>query len=345
MLLWSTRSASNSDQPSIVSGDGMVYVAGGGQVYGDSGTYAFDATTGKRQWQAAGPYPYAAGPGAVFGFEVIASGVTDVVAVSAAAGLRLWTHDAGRMLDDAEVGWLAYADDMVFIAAGTTEDSVAGQTNVRALDVRTGDRVWAASIGVGPRTPALANGVVYVAEVGSLSAKSARLVALDATSGVRLWTSAEIDGNPYVLTAADGIVCCSVLTGKGETFGFDGSSGRRLWQTDVAAVPIASTEGIVFLMSAVIGQSASSASFTVWAVHTRSGEQVWKRTFPGEPAIAASEGVLCIGAGNGSLQAIAALTGRTMWSREMTAVAVDAAISGDVVFVLDERGTISAYKV
>ena len=323
----------------------MVYAAGGGQSYGDSGTYAFDAGTGNRQWDVAGPYPYAAGPGAVFGFEVTPGGVTDVVAFSAAAGLRLWTHDAGSMLNNAEVGWLAYADDMVFVAAGTTEHSVAGQTNVGALDARTGGRVWAASIGVGPRTPALANGVVYLAEVGSLSAKSARLVALDATSGVQLWKSAEIDGNPYVVTAADGVVCCSVLAGKGGTLGFDGSSGRKLWQTDVAAVPIAGTEGIVFLMSFVVGHSANSGSFTVWAVHARSGEPAWKQTFPGEPAIAALGGVVCIGAGNGRLAAIAAATGDTLWTRDMAAAPVGAAISGDVVFVLDEHGTISAYSL
>jgi len=69
-------------------------------------------------------------------------------------GRTLWTHDAGPLLDNAKVGWLAYAGGLVYVAAGTTENSTVGQPTVRALDARTGRRAWAVTIGTG-RRPAL----------------------------------------------------------------------------------------------------------------------------------------------------------------------------------------------
>src|SRR5262250_247397 len=72
-LLWRSQAASGDDEPRITTAAGMVYVTGGGHDYGDSGIYAFDAATGRELWRTpstSGPRPYAAGPGAVFGFTV-----------------------------------------------------------------------------------------------------------------------------------------------------------------------------------------------------------------------------------------------------------------------------------
>jgi outer membrane protein assembly factor BamB len=66
---------------------------------------------GRLAWRtpgSAGPRPYAASSGAVFGFTVTRGGATDVGATSA--------------------------------ASGTTENNTAGQPTVRALDARTGRR-------------------------------------------------------------------------------------------------------------------------------------------------------------------------------------------------------------
>jgi outer membrane protein assembly factor BamB len=67
----------------------------------------------------------------------------------------------GPLLDNAKVGWLAYASGLVYVAAGTTENTTAGQPTVRALDARTGRRAWVVTIGAGPQTPTLAGGVLY----------------------------------------------------------------------------------------------------------------------------------------------------------------------------------------
>ena len=70
-------------------------------------TYAINAATGKliSQTPASGPRPYAAGPGVVYGFTVTGGNITpSVVAASATTGRARWTHNAGRMLDDAKPG-------------------------------------------------------------------------------------------------------------------------------------------------------------------------------------------------------------------------------------------------
>ena len=115
--------ATPGDEPVIIATDSTVYASGAGQSSGNCRTYAIDASAGKLIWQtsASGPRPYATGPGVVYGFTVTGGNVTSVVATSATTGRTRWTHDAGRMLDNAKAGWLTYAGGMVYFASGTTE--------------------------------------------------------------------------------------------------------------------------------------------------------------------------------------------------------------------------------
>jgi outer membrane protein assembly factor BamB len=109
-LLWRAQVGASTDEPVLVAAGGLVYAGISGAADGDARTYAIHAATGRTAWRTpgpAGPRPYAASSGAVFGFAVTVGGATDVVAASAASGLTLWTHDAGPLLDNAKVGWLA----------------------------------------------------------------------------------------------------------------------------------------------------------------------------------------------------------------------------------------------
>ena len=100
--------ATPGDEPVIIATDSTVYASGAGQSSGNCRTYAIDASAGKLIWQtpASGPRPYATGRGVVYGFTVTGGNVTSVVATSATTGRTRWTHDAGRMLDNAKAGWL-----------------------------------------------------------------------------------------------------------------------------------------------------------------------------------------------------------------------------------------------
>src|SRR5947209_1712073 len=89
--------------------------------------------------------------------SVAAATGTVVVATSAATGRTLWAHDTGRLLDDAKAGWMACVGGLVYVAAGETENDTAGQPTVRALDARTGRRVWEADLGAAPQVPVVAD--------------------------------------------------------------------------------------------------------------------------------------------------------------------------------------------
>jgi outer membrane protein assembly factor BamB len=345
-LLWQSRAAP-AHQPGIVAAAGRVYVTGGGQDYGDSGIYAFDAATGARLWRtpgSSGPYPYAASASAVYGFTVTrGGGTTEVSASDAATGRTLWTHDAGQMLDSAEVGWLAYAGGLVYIAAGTTEDDTAGQPAVRALDARTGRRVWGAGAGSAPQTPAVAGGLVFIEDdAASITAASGYLVALDAATGTRRWRSANL-GGPTLLPVVTGGVACSTAYSLTQsiTFGLDSRTGREIWHARLPGLAQAGTQDIVFLFEFSVGQTSS---FTIWARHIRTGALAWTRKFPGGPALAAADGVLYLGYGTRTLQAIAAATGHPQWTRQLRAAPADLAVGGNVVYALDGNGGVYAVQ-
>jgi outer membrane protein assembly factor BamB len=302
-LIWRAEVAASTDEPVLVAADGLVYAGISGAANGDARTYAINAATGRQAWRtpgSAGPRPYAASSSAVFGFAVTGGGATDVVATGAASGRTLWTHDAGSLLDNAKVGWLAYAGGLVYVAAGTTENSTAGQPTVQALDARTGRRAWAVTIGAGPQTPSLAGGVLYTPDVTSATASTGRVVALHASTGARRWTSAALSGVPGLLLVTGGTVCGSALTSSGASiFALDSATGRRLWQRGFGGLTMAATGGMLFLMPL----SASRATLTAW--HARSGRPAWTRTVPAGAMAEASGSVLYL-AGGRTLTAVAA---------------------------------------
>jgi outer membrane protein assembly factor BamB len=326
----------------ILTAAGIVYATGGGHDYGDSGTYAFDAATGRELWRtpgSSGPRPYAAGPGAVFGFTVTPGGRTGVVATSATTRRTLWTDDVGRLLDSAKVGWMAYAGGLVYVAAGTTEDSTAGQPTIRVLDARTGDRVWEATTGAAPQTPAIADGVVYTGAASSLNAASGAVVALNAATGERIWRSADVGGSPVTLAVTGGVVCGSVLTSslRSVSFGLDARTGRQLWRMTFPAAALAGTDGILFFFTFNIGPSLS---YTVQARRAQTCALAWKRTFPGETALAANRGVLYLGSGDRTLRALSGATGQPVWTYRLRAPASAIATGASAVYALDGRGAI-----
>jgi outer membrane protein assembly factor BamB len=275
----------------------------------------------------------------VFGFAVTGGGATDVVATSAASGRTLWTHDAGPLLNNAKVGWLAYGGGLVYVAAGTTQNSTAGQPTVRALDARTGRRTWAVTIGTGPQTPTLAGGGLYPPDVSSATARTGRVVALHASTGTRRWTSAALGGVPGLLLVTDGTVCGTGLTSSGASiFALDSATGRRLWQREFGGLTMAATDGMVFVMPLSAGQ----ATLTAW--HARSGRPAWSRTVPAGAVTQVSGSVLYVAAGR-TLTAVAATTGSNLWSYRLGADVADVTASGHVVYALDEHGGVYALRI
>lgn len=332
-LLWRAQAGSGADStPAVIAADGVVYAAIGGH----SGTEAIDAATGKLAWQTQGPEIYAAGATAAFGFEVTSSRTT-VVALNATSGQTLWTHDAGKLLDNAAVGWLGYAGQLVYIAAGTTELTATEQPSVRALNAQTGQRVWGVSLTAASQEPAVAGGIVY-------ACTSSRVVALNGATGARQWESAELSGIPGNLLAIDGVICGSAITNSLglTTFGLDGATGRRLWHAELDGFAVAAANGLIFFMSSSITGGGAGQS-TVWARHAQSAKLAWTRTFP-QGAPYAAGGVLYMGCGDGKLYAVAPGTGHTLWTYRLATAVADVAAADGVVYAADANGTVYAFQ-
>jgi outer membrane protein assembly factor BamB len=349
-LIWRIRAGSgvgagDSLTSSVVAGDGVVCVAGGVQGNGDCVTYCIHASTGHLMWRSggAGPLPYAAGQGAVFGFRSAPGGTSQVVASSATSGRALWTHDTGHLPGNAATGWLRYANGMVYIAAGISQDLTAAQPSVRALDARTGRLVWTASLDSSWQIPVLAAGVLYAATASGI-------VALNAETGTPLWRSAALATSMGAVVATDGVVCCSDAVSLSGTpvFALAAASGRLLWHDELAPLQCAASGVIVF--SPVPGAAGQS---TLSARHARTGKPAWKRAVPqGFGVMITFDGVVYYNAslsdasatGNGLLHAIDAASGRLLWTYGVSAPVSGLAGSDGVLYAADAKGNVYALQ-
>jgi outer membrane protein assembly factor BamB len=348
-LLWHVQAeqgdpAAGNAAPSIVAGSGMVYAAGALQGNGGCDTCAINARTGAVTWQTnangvPGPQPYAAGPGAMYGFQTPPAAETGVVATSATSGQTLWTHNAGALLNSSVSGWLAYASGLVFIAPGTSQSSSATEP-VRALDATTGNVVWRAKLAATSERPVLADGVLYVSA-------SDRLAALHAATGTRLWESAYLGKGPTPTVITDGIVCGWTAGSLSQgIFAVNGATGKRLWHVRIGhenGYPVAAANGFFFFVAYM---SADNTSCVLSARHARSGKTAWIRAFGQTPeAFAAMNGVLYTGDYNdGTVQALDAATGSTLWTYGLSAQVTGIATDADAIYAADAKGNVYAFQ-
>lgn len=351
-LLWRQQAGngptvSSSKDPdawvNVVAADGMVYVSSLAQANGDCDTYAIEAATGRLAWRTQGLLPFDAGAGAVFGFEITGSGTAEVVALSTGTGRTAWTYQTSQWLNDyTPRGWLAYAGDMVYIASGTTKFTPGIQPTLRALDARTGRRVWAASLtGSGGQDPAVADDILYTATNG-------RVVALKGATGARRWESDYIsDFAISALFTADGIVCGNSMANDNAGLAFfalDDATGRQLWQLSANADIAAVASDIVFFAVTAVNLDGTTSS-ALAARYARSGKLAWTRAATGNVEMAAGNALYLSDGDNGAtLVAMAATTGDTLWTYQLAAAVEDVAAADGVVYAADAKGTLYALQ-
>ncbi|HEX9035375.1 MAG TPA: PQQ-binding-like beta-propeller repeat protein [Ktedonobacterales bacterium] len=170
---------------------------------------------------------------------------------------NIWIVTAWRVRDGARLWRLAAPSSTtvrvgdrqpVIAAAGSLVYLAVNETQVLALDARTGERIWSARpspLASDPLTPQAAlatSGALYLAGQlqqaepapsgpNALPGAEAlyRLVALNPSSGALRW-SARLALTPSALTVNDGVLIASGQDGALETF--DTASGARLWNSE-----------------------------------------------------------------------------------------------------------------
>ncbi|HEY3141086.1 MAG TPA: PQQ-binding-like beta-propeller repeat protein [Acidimicrobiales bacterium] len=235
-LDWTTQMENSSSAPPAVVVDGdttSVYASGGGTVY------AVDGSDGTVLWQQSPYEPFAiqATPAVADGVVYVADDHPVVHAYDATTGTELWASrplapeitapsyvvvDGDRLLvapggralfaldpTDGHVLWREqiYAGSQPSVANGLAYIQRRKDSEIRlmALDDATGDRVWQQDLG-SPRVysfcdgASIANGVVYTTSLAGA------VLAIDATTGEKLWRYAVPVGARTMPVVVNGMV-------------------------------------------------------------------------------------------------------------------------------------------
>jgi hypothetical protein len=226
-------------------------------------------------------------------------------------------------------------------------NSAAGRLD--AFDELTGTGKWSLSLGSGVptvpsyvMTPAVDNGMVYDI------ANDSSLVAINATSGVKLWSASAIVQEPVALVVANGIVY--VTDAYGSLWAFDATTGANLWSRGLGSgvgsrIPVVAN-GLVYVNAVdSAGLSAFNATTGVplWQTSNYSGSNVGPG---GSPAVA--NGIVYV-TSDSKLSAFNATTGALLWSANTGSpcgcfVTNFPAIANGVVYTSADDGTLSAFN-
>jgi outer membrane protein assembly factor BamB len=88
--------------------------------------------------------------------------------------------------------------------------------------------------------------------------------------------------------------------------------------------------------------SAGQTTLSAW--HARSGRTAWSRTVPAGAAAVAAGSVLYLASGR-TLTALVPATGSVRWTYQLGAAVVDMTASSNAVYALDAHGGVSALRV
>jgi outer membrane protein assembly factor BamB len=330
-LIWRRPAAGTGNLiVSILAGYGLVYESGDLDG-GDPAVYGISEATGTLVWQKARVEGSTAGPGAVYCFSGTGS---DVVAMEAATGRALWTHDdAFPIGNPTDYYSLTYASERVYFACGGLDVTTTTPSSVGALDARTGRSLWAVTLTAHTQQPAATDNAVYASTVNGA-------VALNARTGAQLWKSDDMEGNPGTLIAADDIICGNTASARA-AIGLDAATGSVLWRTETGWLGTADG-GIIFAVS------DASDGPGVQALDARSGKLIWSRTLPLNASmglgVVAASGVAYVSGSGSELLALSATTGRTLWGYHLVGGVSSVAVDAGIVLASDSSGALYALQ-
>lgn len=268
----------------------------------------------------------------------------DLVFASGGGGLQALERDAGGERWFLDVRGEAYppvrVDDLVMTAVDDHSNREDG--SIICVDAAGGDVVWEVELA---RTPA-GGPVVVEGEEGSVvvgSSNAGDVVAIDPTSGDRLWTVPEdrdtLDESEWVtdLVALDDGVAAIRLGGTVDCFDAD---GRLRWQRDVGGTVLRPTVADGGL---VLGRREGG----VVALNLASGSTEWEASDPrGIVAVASDDQAVYVAGDGGVLTILAAGTGREQWRLvDRPRRLPGPIVSGSAAYVTARRLTAAGFPV
>ncbi|WP_025771634.1 PQQ-binding-like beta-propeller repeat protein [Thioalkalivibrio sp. HK1] len=369
--IWSKNASSGTgdehiDLPPMQSDEGHIIVAGH-----DGDLSAYSKADGGRRWRIDTGIEISGGPGVGFGQAVVGSREGQVIAFSVADGSRLWEATvSSEILSTPAIGEvprasIGDASETPAPDAGEASSDDAGERTVVvivrtvdgrlfALDGAGGDRLWVHDSTV-PALSLRGTGDPVVAGDRVLAGfDSGLLAAIALASGDVLWEArlgtpsgrteldrlVDIDAGPsisgdtvYTTVFQEHIAAVDLLDGQGR------------WQRDISSHTGATPGARLYV---------ADNNDHLWALSPDSGDAIWRQeglehrrlTRPVEFVSPQGE-YLVVGDFAGYLHWIDATNGdfvaRTRSSWRTARVSAMPLITDEAVFVLDDRGTLTAW--
>ena len=277
--------------PAVV--DGVVYVGSWPPM-----VHAVDAESGEQLWTVDTDGPVLTAPAVADGVVYATSSEGTVYAIDTDGGTVLWSEPIGEPLTSPRI-----------VAGELYVGSEDG--SLYALEPADGSELWSFDTERQIKTtPAVSNGVVYVAtSPKSGQSGGEKVYAIDVTSGTELWSADEPMMVDTALTVVDGVVYVADFSGT--VHAYDAGDGTWLWDAGVSssAINAAPTvaEDVVYV---------GSDDNHVYALDAADGTELWAFETGGNvrssPAVA--DGALYVGSNDASLYALNANTGDELWA-------------------------------
>lgn len=250
-------------------------VAGGMVFLGGVNVSALDARTGQERWTFEPEGVVYASPAVVDGVVYAGTGDGEVFALDAAGGDLVWRAKLDRSVRASPA-----------VDGGSVYLHVAG--GVLALDAASGQERWRVPVGSPgngpwPGSPAVADGVVYVAgwlespEVAAPGEVRPVLLALDAATGAERW---RFDHEGYgfrTFGSTPAVVGGKVyLAARQFVHALDAATGREHWRVGLGSVGSDPTvaAGVLYLTTG--GGSSAHPRGTVLALDAETGARLWR---------------------------------------------------------------------
>jgi len=299
-------------------------LVGGLLIVGDQDGHlvAIDARTGRETWRATGDGAFAGAPASAAGI-VVAADATAIRGFDASTGQERWVRDVAS-----DAPRLAIVDRVVYV--GTVDGAVRG------LDLESGaDRwSWQGDHSLSVRVDLVADGVVYA------NPNDGRLLAIEMSDGSERWRYLSRASRVAYGLAADTVFLTNPVTDDsgqgGQIAAIDAATGQVRWRfvgpsgDQVAAGPF--RDGILYVDSHADGIYAlrddGDAATIVW--HTDAPTMYRVLTLVGDTLYGATE--------DGTLLALRADDGTSLWTSRTVGSHVMPIISGGMLFTVDAAG-------
>lgn len=232
------------------------------------------------------------------------------------SGGVLWETDVlPEEEDEGELGGgIAFAGDTLFVTTGAAE--------AMALEPANGTVIWRVSLpGPSRSAPTVVDGRVFAVTADN------RTIALDASTGQRLWSHSGTSEDAGLLGAASPAVDGSVVIvpyTSGEVYAMRVENGRVLWSDRLAAPrSTAAIARIAHIRARPIISGdrlfAVSHSGRTAAIDMRTGARVWEQMAGGATSPWLAGDLLFLVTNNARAVALSATDGRVRWVTELPA--------------------------